>query len=177
MQEDRQAIQTKHAKAWQKHRQQDQRIVYRRYFTESCKTITGMCHIHRRHYRQHMSCRYSTESCKKITAPAIITDGFSDAITDGGCIFQGVRLSDCLVGRHSCRRNHRRTRQIQCARDLTHNYRWICRQTLKNLEGFSKFWWENQLNINRHYRLEFNATAQKNIILFSVGISVEKIVV
>jgi len=56
----------------------------RRYFTESCKKITGFCHIHRR-----------------------IADGFSDAITDG--ITDGLSHA-CLtrVRLHEYRRHSRR---------------------------------------------------------------------
>ena len=41
--------------------------ITRRYFTESCKKITGFCHNHRRIYRRNITRRYFTESCKKIT--------------------------------------------------------------------------------------------------------------
>jgi len=43
------------------------RIITRWYFTESCKKITGLCHNHRRVYRRTITRRYFTESCKKIT--------------------------------------------------------------------------------------------------------------
>ena len=107
-----------------------------RYFTESCKTITAICHNHRRLYRQNMSRWYFTKSCKTITTPAIITDGW--------CTFQCVPLSDCLVSWHSYRWNHRQTRQIQCTHALTPFYQQMCRQTSKNLKEFSKFYCEIQ---------------------------------
>jgi hypothetical protein len=173
VQEDRQAIQTKHAKAWQQHRRIDRRIVSRRYFTESYKTITAFCH----HHRRIVSHRYFIESCKKITAPTTITDGFPNDITDGWCTFQAVRLLDCLVNQHVLQRNHRRTRKIQCMHDPTHNYRWICRRASKNLEGFSKFWCENQLNTDRHYQQNLMPLPKKNIIPIFVGNSVGKIIV
>ena len=118
----------------------------RRYFTKSCKKITEFFHTHRRLYRRTVTRRFFTESCKNITAPATITDGYIDAFTDRWRIFQSARLSDCLVGRHSYQQIFRWMRQIQCARALTKNYRRVYWRTSKNLEGFSKFWCENQLN-------------------------------
>jgi len=41
--------------------------ITRRYFTESCKKIMGLCHFHRRIYRRNITCRYFIESYKKIT--------------------------------------------------------------------------------------------------------------
>jgi hypothetical protein len=38
-----------------------QRTITRRYFTENCKKITGLCHFHRRTITR----RYFTDSCKK----------------------------------------------------------------------------------------------------------------
>ena len=49
------------------HRRVYRRTITRRYFTESCKTITGLCHNHRRICRRNITRRYFTESCKKIT--------------------------------------------------------------------------------------------------------------
>ena len=49
------------------HRRVYRRTITRRYFTESCKKITGLCHNHRRVYRRTITRRYFTESCKKIT--------------------------------------------------------------------------------------------------------------
>jgi hypothetical protein len=43
------------------------RTITRRYFTETCKKITGLCHNHRRVYRWKITRRYFTKSCKKIT--------------------------------------------------------------------------------------------------------------
>jgi hypothetical protein len=49
------------------HRRIYRRTITRRYFTESCKKITGLCHFHRRLYWWTLTRRYFTESCKKIT--------------------------------------------------------------------------------------------------------------
>ena len=49
------------------HRRLFRRNINRRYFTESCKKFTGLCHIHRRVYRRNITRRYFTESCKKFT--------------------------------------------------------------------------------------------------------------
>ena len=49
------------------HRRIYRRNITRRYFTESCKKITGFCHNHRRIYRWNITRLYFTESCKKIT--------------------------------------------------------------------------------------------------------------
>jgi len=49
------------------HRRVYRRTITRRYFTECCKKITGLCHNHRRMYRRNITRRYFTESCKKIT--------------------------------------------------------------------------------------------------------------
>jgi hypothetical protein len=49
------------------HRRVYRRTITRRYFTESCKKITGLCHNHRRICRRTITRRYYTESCKKIT--------------------------------------------------------------------------------------------------------------
>jgi hypothetical protein len=43
------------------------RTITRRYFTESWKIITGVCHHHRRSRRRIITRRYFTESSKKIT--------------------------------------------------------------------------------------------------------------
>jgi hypothetical protein len=40
------------------------RPITHRYFTESCKKITGLCHNHRRVYQRTITRRYFTESCK-----------------------------------------------------------------------------------------------------------------
>ena len=73
-------LHTKHKKNLPFHR----RTITRRYFTESCKKITGFCHIHRR-----------------------LSDGFSDANTDGlsarmsdTCPF--ARLPTALSTNHAC---------------------------------------------------------------------------
>jgi hypothetical protein len=121
------------------HQRLDRRVLSRLYFIESCKKLTALCHNHRRLYRRIVSCRYFTNSYKTITALATIIDEFTDEISDGWCTFQCGRLLDCLVGRHSYRRHHLGTRQIQCARALTPFYRRMCWRILKNLEGFSKF--------------------------------------
>lgn len=52
-------------------------------FTESCKKLTALCHNHRRLYQRIVFRRYFTDSYKKITTPAIIIDEFTDEITDG----------------------------------------------------------------------------------------------
>jgi hypothetical protein len=155
VQEDRHAYKQNLQKDWQFYRQIDRRLGTRRYYTESCKTITEFCYTHRRLYRRTRTHRYYTESCKKITefyhthrrtsthlyftdsctniaAPATITDGYTDIFSDGWRKFQSARLSNCLVGRLS--------------------YRQICRRTSKNLEGFLNFWCENQLNTDGKYR-------------------------
>jgi hypothetical protein len=49
------------------HRRVYWRTITRWYFTESCKTITGLCYNHRRICRQTITRRYFIESCKKIT--------------------------------------------------------------------------------------------------------------
>ena len=43
------------------------RTITRRYFTESWKQFTGLCHFHRRIHQRTISRRYFTESCKTIT--------------------------------------------------------------------------------------------------------------
>jgi hypothetical protein len=144
VQEDRQAYKQHLQKDWQFYRRQGthrylidsckniiafchnhwllyRRNVTRQYLNESCKKITAFCHNHQRLYRRNVTRRYFTESCKKITAPATITDGYTNIITDRRTNawhrFQRTWLLDCLVGRHI----HQRTRQIQCAHDLTHS--------------------------------------------------------
>jgi hypothetical protein len=57
----------KNKKNLRSHRQVYRRTITRRYFTESWKTFTGLCHNHQRLYRQKITRRYFTESCKKIT--------------------------------------------------------------------------------------------------------------
>jgi hypothetical protein len=49
------------------HRRVYRRTITHRYFTESCKKITGLCHNHWRIYRRTITRRYFIESCKKIT--------------------------------------------------------------------------------------------------------------
>ena len=49
------------------HRRVYRRTITRRYFTESCKHITGLCHNHQRICRPTITRRYFTESSKKIT--------------------------------------------------------------------------------------------------------------
>jgi hypothetical protein len=70
------------------HRRIYRQNITRRYFTEICKTITGFCHIHRR-----------------------ISDGFSDANTDG--ITDGLSHA-CLprVRLHYYRRHYRRNTHV-----------------------------------------------------------------
>jgi hypothetical protein len=105
VQEDRQAYKQHLQKDWQFYRRQGtnrylidsckniiafchnhwllyRRNVTRRYLNESCKKITAFCHNHQRLYRRNVTRRYFTESCKKITAPATITDGYTNTITD-----------------------------------------------------------------------------------------------
>jgi len=43
------------------------RNIASRYLTESCKKITGLCHIHRWNCRRNITHLYLIESCKKIT--------------------------------------------------------------------------------------------------------------
>jgi len=43
------------------------RQITHRYLTESFKKITGLCHNHRRVYRRKITCRYFIKSCTKIT--------------------------------------------------------------------------------------------------------------
>ena len=64
-------LHTKHKKNLPFHRRIYRRTITRRYFTESCKKITGFCHIHRR-----------------------LSDGFSDANTDGITDGLSARMSD-----------------------------------------------------------------------------------
>ena len=49
------------------HRRVYRRTITRRYFTESRKTFTGLCHFHRRIHQRTLTRRYFTESYKKIT--------------------------------------------------------------------------------------------------------------
>jgi hypothetical protein len=49
------------------HRRSHWRPITRRYFTKSSKKITGVCHNHRRRHRRPITRRYFTESSKKIT--------------------------------------------------------------------------------------------------------------
>ena len=49
------------------HRRVYRRTITRRYFTESCKKITGLCHNYQWICRRTITRRYFTESCKKIT--------------------------------------------------------------------------------------------------------------
>ena len=49
------------------HRRVHRRTITRRYFIESSKKITGVCHNHRRRHRRPITRRYITESSKTIT--------------------------------------------------------------------------------------------------------------
>jgi hypothetical protein len=69
-------------------------------------------HSHRQLYRRNVTRRYFTT----------ITDGYTDAFTDGWLTFQHARMLDCLVGQHI----YLWTWQIQCVRALTHSYQRIC---------------------------------------------------
>jgi len=51
----------KNKKNLQFHRRVYRRTITRRYFTESCKTITGLCHNHQRIYRRKITRRYFTD--------------------------------------------------------------------------------------------------------------------
>ena len=54
---------TKNKKYWQFHRRVHRQTITRRYFTESWKQFTGLCHNHRRTITR----QYFTESWKKFT--------------------------------------------------------------------------------------------------------------
>jgi len=154
----------------------------RRYFTESCKTNTAFFHNYRRVYRRPGTRRYFTESCKKITIffhnyRWVYRRPCHNYRRIYRCIHQRMAHIPKRTPIRSYRRICRRMRQIQCARALTHNYRWICRRMSKTMEGFLKFLVRKSIKYRWKLLTEFNATAQKNIILFSVGNSIGKIVV
>jgi len=112
----------------------------RRYFTESCKIITAFCH----NYRRPGTRRYFTESCKKITTfchnyRQVYRHPCHNYRHIYRCVHQQMAHIPKRTPVRSYRRICRRTRQIQCARALMHNYRWICRRMSKNMEGFLKF--------------------------------------
>ena len=56
--------------------------ITRRYFTESWKKFTGLCHTHRRLYRRNITRRYFTESCKQITGLCHNHRRYTDGSTD-----------------------------------------------------------------------------------------------
>ena len=176
------SINTQYKQHLQKDCQFYRRNFTRRYFTESCKTITAFYHNYRRVYRRPGTRRYFTESCKKIM---IFFHNYRWVYRrpchNYRCIYRCIHQRMAHIPKRtpirSYRRICRRMRQIQCARALTHNYRWICRQMSKTMEGFLKFLVRKSIKYRWKLLTEFNATAQKNIILFSVGNSVGKIVV
>ena len=99
---------------------------------------------------------------------ATITDGYTDAFTDRRRTFQSTCLSDCLsVGTVTDGFADERGESDAPVvwRTLTDGCRKIWRD-------FQKFWCEIIYILT-----EFNATAQKNIILCSVGNSIKNIVV
>jgi len=58
---------TKNKKNLRFHRRVHRRTITRRYFTESWKTFTGVCHNHRRRHRRIITRWYFTESWKIFT--------------------------------------------------------------------------------------------------------------
>ena len=128
------------------------RRVYRRtytrqYFTESCKTITAFCHNYRRVYRR---------TCHNYR-----------------CIYR--RFLQRMAHNPKCtpariyQRFCRRTRKKQCAHVLAHNFRRI----LKNMEGFSKFLLENQLNTDGNYRRNLMPPPKKLLLYVPSAIPTE----
>ena len=115
----------------------------RRYFTESYKKITAFYH----NYRWIGTRRYFTESCKKIT---VFCHNYWRPCHNYRRIYRRVHRRMAHIPKRTPVRSCRRTRQNQCASALTHNFRRICRRTLKNMEGFLKFlvrksikYWQN----------------------------------
>jgi hypothetical protein len=94
------------------HRRVYRRTITRRYFTESCKKITGLCHNHRRICRRTITRRYFTESCKKLRDCATITDGVTDVYyrQNHWRIYAHHEAHTCLtrVRLHKYRRSYRR---------------------------------------------------------------------
>ena len=170
VQEDRQEIQTKLAKAWQFYRRIDWWLGTCRYFTESCKKITEFFHNCQRLYWRTGNRRYFTESCKKITAPATIIDGYPDAFTNRWSTFQRVRPSDCLVGRQSTD-GFANGRGKSNAPVLWHIV------TDGFADGRQKIWRDFQ-NFSVNFKkipTEFKATAKKILFYFSSVISSVKL--
>ena len=104
------------------------RTITRRYFTESCKKITGFCHIHRR-----------------------LSDGFYDANTDGITDGLSARMSETCPCAHY-RRNYRRqiptalpTAHAWLTRVRLHAYRRNGRRNEKFSGIFELFWCAFQL--------------------------------
>jgi len=113
------------------HRRICRRTITRRYFTESCKTITGLCHIHRQVYRRSYRRTIPAESptdlrtsrsarmsdtCPFAQIPTELPTSNTDGITDGFT--------------HIPKRTH-----------VWHVS--VCTNTdgSKSLAGFSKFFW------------------------------------
>jgi hypothetical protein len=70
------------------HRRIYQRNITHRYFTESCKKITGFCHIHRRIFRRsyrRVVARMS-DTCPSALSPTAFPTFNTDGITDGPCM-------------------------------------------------------------------------------------------
>jgi len=134
------------------HRRIYRRTITRRYFTESCKKITGFCHIHRRIYRRPITRRYFTESCKKITGFCHIhrrlSDGVSDANTDG--ITDGIvrthvwHVSVCTITDDITDVTYRRPAHVWHVSRLHHHRRHFRR--IEKFGGiFELFWCAFQL--------------------------------
>jgi hypothetical protein len=64
------------------HRRVHQRTITRRYFTESCKKFTGLCHNHRRRHQRTIPVGISQRVAKKLRDCATITDGYTDSFPD-----------------------------------------------------------------------------------------------
>jgi len=130
------------------HRRIYRRNITRRYFTESCKKITGFCHIHQR-----------------------IADGFSDAHTD--VITDGLSHA-CLtrVCLHYHRRHSRRlipttlpTDHACLTRVRLHEYRRHFRRNCRRIEKFGgifDFLVRISINFRRNYRQKLIALTAIN---------------
>jgi len=140
--------------------------VSRRYFTESCKTITAFCHNHRQVYRRTCTRWYFIESCKKITALAIITDEYTDSFTDEWCTFQSARLSDCLsvgTGTDGFADGHDKSNAPVVWHIITDEF---TDERRKIWRDFWNFWCEHHLNTDGNYRRNLMPPPKKYYSMF-----------
>jgi len=139
VQEDRHAIQT----ALAKRLPQLPTAVYPSVFHRELQKITAFCHNYWRVYQQ---------TCHNYRR-----------------IYRRVHWRMTHIPKRTPVRSYRWMRQNQCTRALAHNFKRICRRTSKNMERFSKFLVRESIKYRRKLPTDFNATAQKIIIIFSIG--------